>query len=508
VNQGITALAARSVPSRRLRSALACFALFTGIVVILQILKLPQNLDYAAFAFGEPGSNLNVAYLVQHGLRPAVDFGHPYGLLEVLVLDLWFRLARLTPLAYLELIFLLQVLMAAVLAEFVVVAELPWFRILFMVAALPVFLWVNYFRAAHAIETLCLLAAITAHLKGRYDVALAATAAAVLARPALGYVYGAFLVSVVAIKIVRGGLKSSVLLLPFFSTVGLLLLLTWRFGLTALLRTIFPAAGMANYRILGFGFFGRGMAFWRPSPFTIHHYFGVPGFWLLAAVTVMVLGPVALLRVGDTGGTRQRKAEIVCASAALVFVWIFFAFSHQYIGGWILYLFFPVIGVSLLGDFFPRFGVVLGLMVLIALNANRHDIASSVDAWRTAHRSTLFPHMLSYGNEDELCRQIFDAVRNHRTAVLQYSGAVSLLHSGLGEPRGEWFQPGITLPKEISQERSDVAAAELVLIPMPRWHSADTTAFQWPDYLDRGRRNRMVLQNPIGIVLTADPQAK
>ena len=375
------------VPSPRLRSALACFALFTGIVVILQILKLPQNLDYAAFAFGEPGSNLNVAYLVQHGLRPAVDFGHPYGLLEVLVLDLWFRLARLTPLAYLELIFLLQVLMAAVLAEFVVVAELPWFRILFMVAALPVFLWVNYFRAAHAIETVCLLAAITAHLKGRYDVALAATAAAVLARPALGYVYGAFLVSV-------GGDQDR----------------AWRAEVIGVAIAFFlycgPAAvadmAVRSYSSASNHISGR----WHGQ---LSHS-GLWVFWarngLLAALALYdspLLRCARLLAAGSGYGngagasrvaasgryrryTPAKSRDCMCFRA-LVFVWIFFAFSHQYIGGWILYLFFPVIGVSLLGDFFPRFGVVLGLMVLIALNADRHDIASSVDAWRTAHRS-------------------------------------------------------------------------------------------------------------------------
>jgi len=51
--------------------------LFLGVLTSLQILRLPQNLDYSAFAFGEPGANLNLAYLVQHGSRPGVDFGHP-----------------------------------------------------------------------------------------------------------------------------------------------------------------------------------------------------------------------------------------------------------------------------------------------------------------------------------------------------------------------------------------------------------------------------------------------
>lgn len=491
------------------RRWLGCFLLFLALVIFLQILHLPQDLDYSAFAFGDPGANLNVAYLVRHGYRPGVDFGHPYGLLEVLVVDLWFRLAGPTPLAYALLIFLLQVLMVAVLAEFVVSARLRTIPILFLAIALPIFLWVNFFNASHAIETLCLLAAITAHLKGRYDLALAAAAAAVLARPSLGYVYGAFLLSVVLLKIIRGRkLKASVLLLPSVSTGCLILLLAWRFGYSALLRTAFPRTGMANYRMLDYGFFRRGMAFWWPSPFTIHHYLGVPGFWLLATGGVILLGPIALLRAGRADEPQQRKGEIVLAAAIVTFVWIFVAFSHQWIGGWILYLFFAVLAVSLLGDFFPRFGLALGLLILLALNAERHDVEASVTEWRATGTSTLFPHMFSSGDENQLLGQIFAVVRNHQTAVVQCSGAISLLHDGLGEPEGEFPLPGITMPQEASRMKSEVAAAEFVFIPMPPWYKSDTTIFYWPQYLDPNRHYRIVFQNARGLVLAGEPTRK
>ena len=486
---------------------LSCFFLFFGLLVFLQVLRLPHNLDYAVFAFGEPGANLNVAYLVQHGLRPAVDFGHPYGLLEVLLLDVWFRLSGLTPLAYFALIVLLEVLMVAVLTEFVVAAELSPFRIAFIAAALPIFLWMNFLSAAHALETLCLLVAITAHLKGRYDLALSAAAAAVLARPALGYVYGAFLVAIVIVKIVRRELKPSVLLLPSFTTAGLALLLAWRFGWLPVRRTLLPTAGLENYRILDYGFFRKGMAFWWPSPFTVHHYFGVPGFWLLAAGSVILLGPIAFLRGAGEHGLRQRKGEIALASGIVVFVWIFFAFSHQYIGAWILYLFFPALGVSLLSDYFAGFRFVLVLMFLVALNGDRHEIGAAVEGWRTASRSTVSDYMFSYGREDEQVQGIFDAVRNHRTAVLQYAGGVSLMHGGLGEPVNRWFQPGISVPREVRSEKSEIAAAEYVLIPTPPWHRGDIAAFSWPQYLDHSRNYRMVFRNSMGMVLAASAES-
>src|ERR1035438_10609897 len=63
----------RTVPRRRLW----LFSGFALLLIALQILHLPENLNFTAFAFGEPGGNLSVVYMVRHGMHPNVDFGHP-----------------------------------------------------------------------------------------------------------------------------------------------------------------------------------------------------------------------------------------------------------------------------------------------------------------------------------------------------------------------------------------------------------------------------------------------
>ena len=477
---------------------------FALLLAAVQILHLPQTLSFKTFAFGEPGANLNVVYLIHHGMHPNVDFGHPYGLLPFLFSDLWFRVAGLTPAAYWAGIFLIELAMCAALADFAVAAELGVLPILLLFVSFPIYIWVDYFNFAHAVEALCLMVAVTAHLKGRYGLALAAVGAAVLARPALGYVYGFVLVCIVMWKIFRAhSLRLSVFVLPACTAVCLGALLAWRFGVASLMRTAVPLTGVATYRALGFGFFSDGMAFWLPSPFRLRFYLDVPGFWLLVTGSLLLLGPIAIFRVRDAGSDnlKERKAEVLGAGCSIVFVWIFFAFSHQYIGSWILYLWLAVWGVSLLPDFFPKYATVLVLLGLIALNSDRHMIQGSLQEWASSKTSSIYPHTMSQGKDDQQMTEILSAVQGRRTGVLTVAGAMPLLHDGLGEPLTEFYVPGIVLPGDELRMKSAVAAADFVIVPTPPWYRADSEYFPWADFLDGRNNYRVILLNPSGFVL-------
>jgi hypothetical protein len=486
------------------RRKLWLFSGFALLLLALQLLHLPETLNFTAFAFGEPGANLSVIYLVRHGMHPNVDFGHSYGLLGLLFSDIWFRITGLTPVAYWAGILVLELAMCAVLAGFAVAAELPGLSILLLFVSFPIFIWVNYFNFAHPIEALCLMAAVIAHLKGRYGIALAAVAAAVFARPALGYVYGFLLLCIVLLKVFRThSLKLSVLVLPACTTVCLASVLAWRFGFTSLMRTVFPFTGAANYSARGYGFFQHGMSFWWPSPLKLRFYLDVPGFWLLVTTSVLLLGSLAVLRARGAGpeSLRRHKSEVLGAASVVVFVWVFFAFSHQYIGSWILYLWLAVWAVALLPQFFPKYSAVIVLLVLIALNADRHQVLGSLPQWSTTKISTLFPHTLSQGNQDEQIKEILAAVQGCKTVVLTYVGAMPVLHDGLGEPLTEFLAPGIILPGDELRVKSAVAAADMVIVPTPPWYRSDSEFFLWADFMDKQNRYRLALRNPSGFVL-------
>src|SRR6202043_881867 len=76
-----TAAASEQASSR----VTALFFLFSIELIALMIARLPETMNFEAFAFGDRGANLTLQYLVAHGYRPAIDFGYHYGLLPILV---------------------------------------------------------------------------------------------------------------------------------------------------------------------------------------------------------------------------------------------------------------------------------------------------------------------------------------------------------------------------------------------------------------------------------------
>jgi hypothetical protein len=232
-----------------------------------------------------------------------------------------------------------------------------------------------------------------------------------------------------------------------------------------------------------------------------------PRVWLLVNVSLLLLGPLAILRAvkSDSESIRRHKAEVLAATAVVIFFWIFFVFSHQYIGSWILYLWLSVWATSLLPEFFPKYAAVVGLLVLIALNSDRHMLLGPYPQWSSTKMSTLFPHTFSQGNEDQQIKEIVSAVKGRKTVVLIHSGAMPLLQEGLGEPLTEFYVPGGVVSGEKLRMKAAANAAEMVVIPTPPWYASDSEYFSWAEFLDQPSSYRMVFRNPSGFVLARKP---
>lgn len=66
--------------------------------------------------------------------------------------------------------------------------------------------------------------------------------------------------------------------------------------------------------------------------------------------------------------------------------------------------------------------------------------------WRTSHRSSLFPHTFSQGDEGKNIEAILTAVRGHRTFVVTPEGALPLMHDELSMPTTKFYVLGGTRP--------------------------------------------------------------
>src|SRR5258708_6451008 len=87
-------------------------------VVAIVIFQIPTRLGFDATAFGDYGLNLTAQFLMQHGYRPGVDFGYPYGPLSLLLGELAFTLFGLRPFAFFSAVTICDVVFALGVARF------------------------------------------------------------------------------------------------------------------------------------------------------------------------------------------------------------------------------------------------------------------------------------------------------------------------------------------------------------------------------------------------------
>src|ERR1700693_6329041 len=116
---------------------LTLWAVYALEVLIVAALRIPHDLGFFMFAFGDRGSWLVVQYLTAHGSRPTIDFGFPYGLLPVMFGRAWFAIFGLTPAAFKWAMVAGGLAMAAGMARFASAMRLSRIGQAVMIVALP-----------------------------------------------------------------------------------------------------------------------------------------------------------------------------------------------------------------------------------------------------------------------------------------------------------------------------------------------------------------------------------
>ncbi len=250
--------------------------LFSAEIVILYLWQLPVDLSFSAFAFQHDGTDLQIFGLLKSGYRPVTDFGYHYGLLPIVVGWVWFHVAGATPWAAHALVLAVDLLIARALARLASSLRVGFTGVVLMLCAMPFAVSTSYSDYAHALEAVLLSNALAEQARGRRPVALALAAAAVLDKPAMGYVYGLTLLIIGALALRRRPALTDLRLLVPAATVAVsgIAALALLFGFVPALSALLPLEGMKAYRAMGFGLFRSGKALFYFPGVHIRYYLG------------------------------------------------------------------------------------------------------------------------------------------------------------------------------------------------------------------------------------------
>jgi hypothetical protein len=461
----------------------------SAVILLWDLLQLPQLLSFAPFAFGDPGCNLTITYLVSHGYRPVIDFGYAYGLLGILINIVWFRAIPLTPVGYQVAAIICQLGVACAIARTARALAFGPIQLIFLFVAIGRAVAPTYWNLAQGLEAVLISFAVAEQARGARANGLALTTAAVFAKPAMGFVYSALLLALMALDLFRLRAKTPG---AWFSQIkpaaavgiSLCAILGIAFGFDLLWRTVLPISGTVAYRAVQHGFFtGTGSGFWHYPHANWHYYAGnMIGLWA-AATAYLVWGAIpAAWRLWENLGTKSdttdvRCDEVVfsCALLHLAFVFLFFGPPSS----WNYYSYLLIAGSAAVPEEQRFHRYALCAIAVIAAGTYYGVVKDSMSAWRNTSRSSITANLWSSTLVQDEWSRVLALSRGRRAAVVHYGGAVEILYPEFERPTGTYFMPGLMSTAEIQREVARIESADVIVLPSgalpPTWGAGGYT---------------------------------
>ena len=457
----------------------------SAVILLWDLLELPQILSFSEFAFWDPGSNLTISYLMSHGYRPVIDFGYHYGLLGILADVAWFRAVPLTPIGYQAACIVCQLGVACAVARIARALEFGLLQSIFLFVAIGRAVIPTYFNIAHGLEAVLICFAVAEQARGARANALALTTAAVFAKPSMGFVYSGLLLTLTIVDFCRGRIVAprswfNQLQPALLVAISLSAILGIKFGFDVLWQTALPITGMGAYRTQNLGFFTAGSGFWHPVGVKANwHYYlqfyatGMIGLWA-GATAYLIWGAITAARwLWEDLGTKPdsvkaRRDEIVFSCALLHLTFIFFFFGNA--DSWIYYSYLLIAGTAAVPVDSRLYRNALCAIIVLGACTCYGLIAGSVWAWRTMSRTAATADLWSTPQLQDEWSRILAISKGRRTAVLHYSGAVEILYPQFERPTGVYFTPGLVSPRQAEREAARIESAGVVVLQyLPGW---------------------------------------
>jgi hypothetical protein len=469
------------------QTALLAAVLACSLLVALAA-DWPNAMRFTYTAFEDRGGTLMVQSLLRKGMKPAVDFYYPYGLLPLLVARAWFAIFGASVIAEVSFMALCNVFVAWGLARFAAAVRLPRAGMVILIFATPLAIRCVYLNVTHALEAAILVHALAEHARGKLRSALVLVTVCAFVKPTMAYVYGVVLV----VLIVRGlWRRSDSTLIDWRRELGpavltgaaLLALLVAVFGLHSLLAIQFPAGGRRSYELMGYGFFhGRGRDFWRPSGANLNYYLGTfVGVWLFTTGLLVVGGVFAAVRWFKAGFSATLNDELVLVALALHLAFVCFFYGVAW--DWANYGFVLILGVLAMIRPGRSWALLSALIVGMLLLVHARSVRERVHNYRFLRPSPDTANLWATSLERDEWRQVLALTNRRRRLILKISGCAELLFPGF-ESTNDWYVAPLLLPilpaaereriRSALEQHADIVVTDAMrpILAMPLFHEA------------------------------------
>ena len=467
------------------------WAIYALEVLLVAALRIPHDLGFFAFAFGDRGSWLVVQLLTAHGFRPTIDFGFPYGLMPVMVGGVWFRLFGLTPAAFKLAMVAGGIAMAFGMARFANAMRLGRIGQALMIIAIPMAIQSSLPSLSHLLEAVMLCLALGEHSRGNRRAALALTTAACFAKPALGYLYGFLLLVMIVARCRRNAppapsqidWRALVRAIMPAAVTGVVMLaaLGFVYGVRPLVASLLPLNGMRIYATNHFGFFTPwSRTFWCPAPGAIGAYVGtIAPFWMGSTIWLALAATFAgwrLLSAPVAAAPTRARDELIfcCGLLQTLFVLRFFGPPMS----WTYYPYLLLLGVAATSTLSFGPAMVALALAAVALVPQLAYLASGALQWKSMAPSPVTAQLWADSNERAEWATVERLIAGHRAVAVGVAGGVPLLAPNFAPPLGAYLVPDESTPAEVERTIARVNAAEFVVRPASV--SIGDPATDWP----------------------------
>ena len=458
-------------------------------VLAIVFFQMPIRLGFDGTAFGDYGLSLNAQFLIQHGYKPGVDFGYPYGPLSLLFGQLWFTLFGLTPHAFFSAMTICDLVFAVGLAQFSTSMKFRWPALALIAVSVPFSILMDI-TLAHALERILMVWALAAQADGRRSYALAMTTGAALVKPSVGFVYGFLLLVFIVAELWKKSKLTAWFLArevqPAVVTAAVVLAASIAlYGASATFRLSLPLTGAELYRAANNGFFtGSGRGFWYFPGVHPGYYFGTAvAFWFAASIVLIAGGCSSAFAVFASFRNRDepspaRELTLFCALLHIAFITLFFGNNSS----WTSYPYLLPMGVGAMTLWSKYSEKTVWVLIVLAVAGQKGMIAQDFRAWFSTVRGTDTAGLWVTPDERQEWTQVRGLAKGNSSVVLVYDGAAQLLFPGMAPPVGVTLVRGETTANELKRKIDQLSTAQIAIVP----EVPNSLGFLnvWPEFKD------------------------